>query len=311
MKAKLNLAAVTLRQLRVFTAVVEEGSVSRAAARVHVTPPAVSLQLRQLEELAGLPLVERRPKGFAPTDAGRELLAAARQIDRALAESADAIGALRDGEAGRIALGVISTAKYFAPRAVAAFKRLHPRTEIRLLVGNREDMLAALEGYELDLAITGRPPQAFPVDQDAIGDHPHVIVAPPDSPLTARRGLRLADLADQSFLLRERGSGTRILVRELMQDAGLDPDLGMEVGSNETIKQAVIAGLGIALISAHTVAYEVQDGRLAVLDVEGLPIVRQWFVVKRRDKRLLPAAAMLWAFLVTHGKEHLPRLTIP
>jgi LysR family transcriptional regulator for metE and metH len=311
MKELLNpsLRAVTLRQLRALAAVVREGSVSRAAELIHVTPPAISLQLRQLEELIGIPLLERLPKGHQPTDAGREVLAATAQIERALSECADALDVLRGGETGRIALGVISTAKYFVPRAVAAFLRDHPRIEIRLMVGNREDMLAALEGYELDLAITGRPPETFEVDKDVIGDHPHVIVAPPDSPLARRGRLRLADLGDQTFLLRERGSGTRILVQALFRDAGLSPPPGMEIGSNETIKQAVIAGLGIALISAHTIAHEVRDGRLVVLDVEGLPVVRQWFVVKRREKRLLPAAAALWEFLARAGRDHLPSLS--
>jgi LysR family transcriptional regulator for metE and metH len=291
--------------------VVREGSVSRAAEVTHVTPPAVSLQLRQLEELVGVALLERLPSGTRATEAGEEVLAAAARIERALAEAADAIDVLRDGEGGRIALGVISTAKYFAPRAVAAFKERHPRIEIRLMVGNREEMLAALESYELDLAITGRPPETFPVERAVIGDHPHVIIAPPGSPLTRRRGLHLADLAGETLLLREPGSGTRILIRSLFQDAGLEPPAGMEIGSNETIKQAVIAGLGIALISAHTIAHEAEDARLAILDVAGLPVVRQWFVVHRRDKRLLPAAAALRDFLAREGHRYLPRPSYP
>ena len=313
MKEKLNhrLRAVTLRQLRGLAAVVREGSVSRAAESTHVTPPAVSLQLRQLEELVGVALLERLPSGARATEAGEEVLAAAARIERALAEAADAIDVLRDGEGGRIALGVISTAKYFAPRAVAAFKERHPRIEIRLMVGNREEMLAALESYELDLAITGRPPETFAVERAVIGDHPHVIIAPPGSPLTRRRGLHLADLAGETLLLREPGSGTRILIRSLFQDAGLDPPAGMEIGSNETIKQAVIAGLGIALISAHTIVHEVEAGRLAILDVDGLPVVRQWFVVKRRDKRLLPAAVALRDFLAREGRHYLPSPSHP
>jgi LysR family transcriptional regulator for metE and metH len=298
--------AVTLRQLRALVAVVREGSVSGAAEATHVTPPAVSLQLRQLEDLVGVPLLERLPKGLRPTEAGQEVLAAASRIERALDEAGEAIALLRDGGAGRIALGVISTAKYFAPRAVAAFKRLHPRIEIRLMIGNREAMLAALEGYELDLAITGRPPEAFEVERAVIGDHPHVVIAPPDSPLARRRGLGLADLVAETFLLREPGSGTRVLLQALFRDAGLAVPPGMEIGSNETIKQAVIAGLGVALISAHTIAHEVEEGRLAILDVEGLPVVRQWFVVNRRDKRLLPAAVALRDFLAREGQRYLP-----
>lgn len=307
---KLGLRAVTLRQLRALSAVIRSGSISRAAELTAVTPPAVSLQLRQLEELVGVPLVERAATGFQATDAGREVLAAAARIELALSDCADAIDILRDPEAGRVAIGVISTAKYFAPRAIAAFKQRHPRIEIRLMVGNRKEMLARLEDYELDFAITGRPPEAFEVDKEVIGDHPHVIIAPPGSPLVGRR-LRLADLAGETLLLREDGSGTRLLLQSLYRDAGLDHPASMEIGTNETIKQAVIAGLGIALLSAHTIAYEVQDGRLAVLDVEGLPVVRAWFVVRRREKRLLPAAARLWDFLVASGRDHLPGLSAP
>jgi DNA-binding transcriptional LysR family regulator len=160
MKEILNnrLRAVTLRQLRAFAAVLREGSITRAAEASFVTPPAVSLQLRQLEELVGTPLLERLPTGYRPTDAGGEILAASKRIERALADCAEALEVLRGGDAGRIALGVISTAKYFVPGAVAAFRREHPRIEIRLMVANREGMLAALENYQLDLAITvGRP----------------------------------------------------------------------------------------------------------------------------------------------------------
>jgi LysR family transcriptional regulator for metE and metH len=152
----------------------------------------------------------------------------------------------------------------------------------------------------------GRPPLDYAVEQAVIGDHPHIIVGPADHPLARRKRVALTDLADETFLLREQGSGTRGLMQRLFADAGLSPNLGMEIGSNETIKQAVIAGLGIALISAHTVSAEIADGRLAVLPVKGLPIVRQWFVVRPQDKRLLPAAQALWDFLAASGAAYLP-----
>ena len=308
MKEKLNplLRRVTLKQLRVLAAVTREGTMSAAADTLAVTPPAVTLQLRQLEETFGVALVERTAEGVRPTDAGREVLAAAERIDFALVECAEAIQALRGMDGGRVAVGVISTAKYFAPFALAAFKRQHPKVELRVMVGNREEMLAALEGFDLDLAITGRPPEHFEVDRAVIGDHPHIIIAPPDHELAGKGRVRLADLADEPFLLREAGSGTRTLVQSLMAAAGLDPTVGMEIGSNETIKQAVMAGMGIAFLSAHTVAAEVTDRRLAVLDVEGLPVVRQWFVIKRREKRLLPAAKALWDHLAAEGGCFLP-----
>ena len=299
---------MTLKQVRALAAVVRMGTISAAADTLAVTPPAVALQLRNLEDTLGVPLIERGLQGAHPTDAGREVLAAARQIETTLAECVEAIETLRGVEGGRAVVGVISTAKYYAPQALAAFKKAHPGIEMRLVVGNREETIAALNAFDVDFAVMGRPPEHVEVEQAVIGDHPHVIIAYPDHPLVGHLGLPLAELANEAFLLREAGSGTRILMRTLFGDSGLSPSIGMEIGSNETIKQAVMAGMGIALISAHTIAAEVQDGRLAVLDVRDLPIVRQWFVVKRREKRLLPAAQAVWNHLVAHGSEFLPRL---
>jgi LysR family transcriptional regulator for metE and metH len=313
MKEKLNALArrVTIKQLRGLVAIVRMGSITAAADALAVTPPAVTLQLRQLEELLQVPLIERTSEGARPTDAGQEVLTTAQRIEAALAECIEAIEILRGVEGGRVVVGVISTAKYYAPRALAAFMKAHPKIEMRLLIGNREETIAALENFELDLAVMGRPPGHFGIEQAVIGDHPHVIIASPDHPLAGHQRLPLAELADEAFLLREAGSGTRILMRQLFGEAGLTPSIGMEIGSNETIKQAVMAGMGIALISAHTIAAEVQDGRLAVLDVQGLPIVRQWFVVKRSEKRLLPAAQAVWDHLVAHGSEFLPKVAEP
>lgn len=313
MKEKLNssMGRVTLKQLRALAATVHSGTASAAAESLNVTPPAVSLQLRQLEQNVGLPLLERGPEGLRVTQAGRELLETAEHIEIALAECGEALEALSSREAGRVAVGVVSTAKYFAPRALAVFAKSHPKVEIRLQVGNRGETIAALRGHELDFAVMGRPPVDFAVEQAVIGDHPHVIVGPADHPLARRRQLALKDLAEETILLREEGSGTRGLMQRLFADAGLSPNLGMEIGSNETIKQAVMAGLGIALISAHTVSAEIDDGRLAVLPVKGLPIVRQWFVVRPEEKRLLPAAQALWDFFASSGAEHLPALSRP
>jgi len=309
MKEKLKplLRRITLKQLRVLQAVVETGTVSGAAEALAVTPPAVTAQLRHLETILGCALVERAGQCFRPTDAGREILLTVTRIDDALTDSLDVIEALKGVDGGRVAVGVISTAKYFAPKALAAFKRAHPKVDLRILVGNRGQTIEALERFALDFAIMGRPPEHFEVEQVAIGDHPHVIIAAPDHPLARTSGLTISALCGETFLLREAGSGTRTLVRQLLADGGLDPASGMEFGSNETIKQAVMAGMGIALISAHTVAVELEDRRLGVLDVEGLPIVRQWFVVKRREKRLLPAARALWDHFAMAGGTFLPR----
>lgn len=309
MKEKLSVFAqrTSLRQLRALGAVVQGGSTSAAAGLLAVTPPAVAQQLRLLEvALGGVPLLERTPSGPRPTDAGREVLDTLGRVEAALADCAATIEALRGMATGRVTVGVISTAKYFAPFALAAFQRAHPRVQLRIVVGNRQETIAALEGFELDVAITGRPPDSFPIERAVFGNHPHVIIAAPAHRLARRRGIKLRDLADETFLLREPGSGTRDLMRKLFGGARVSIGAEVEIGSNETIKQAVMANMGVALLSAHTIAAEVRDRRLAVLDVVGLPVVRQWFVVRRREKRLLPAAQALWDFLVASGADYLP-----
>ncbi|MBV8703400.1 MAG: LysR family transcriptional regulator [Acetobacteraceae bacterium] len=296
----------SLRQLRAFGAVAHSGSVTGAAGLLAVTPPAIAQQVRLLEDTVGVALLERTSAGARPTDAGREVLTALARIEAALEDCAAAIEALRGVEGGRVAVGVISTAKYFAPFALAAFQRAYPKVEMRILVGNRRQTMAALESFEIDLAITGRPPADFPVARAVIGDNPHVIIAPPDHRLAGSPRTRLCDVATDTFLLREEGSGTRELMGRAFAEAEVPLPRSVEIGSNESIKQAVMAGMGVALLSRHTIAAEVRDERLIVLDVEGFPIVRQWFVVRRSEKRLLPAAQALWNHLVTAGASFLP-----
>jgi len=305
-KLKTAIARVTLKQLRVLDVVVRSDTFSNAAKELNVTPPAVTMQMRLLEEIAGLPLVERSDLGLRPTDAGRILLDAAHRCEAALKTGGEDLDALKGVSEGRVTVGVVSTAKYFAPRVLAVFSRDNPNVEMRLSVGNRSETVESLRNYELDFAVMGRPPRSFKVRQAVIGDHPHVIVAPPDYPMSGRLNIKFSELAGETFLSREDGSGTRALMQRLFAKEDLNPILGMEIGSNETIKQAVMAGLGIALISAHTVAHELSVGRLVVLDVVGLPVIRQWFVVRRDDKKLMPAAQALWDFFVTSGVDFLP-----
>ena len=297
---------VTIRQLRTFAEVVKAGSFTGASQALHLTPPAVTIQMRELEERAGLPLIERTAAGVVPTEAGREVIQAAQRIELALSECADALSALRGMEGGHVAIGVVSTAKYFAPAALGAFARAHPSVEIRLDVGNRAAIVAALEANTLDLALTGRPPEDLVVDKQPIGAHPHLVIAAPEHPLAGRKRSAPSLLAEETFVVREPGSGTRGLMERFFAEAKITPHIGMEMGSNETIKQAVMAGLGIAFLSAHTVAVELADERLVSLDIVGLPIVRQWFIVQLAKRRLLPAAAALRQFLIDEGEKFLP-----
>lgn len=302
------LAGITLKQLRALTAVIEEGSNVAAAGRLNVTPPAIALQLKIIEEEAGLPVLERAPEGLLTTPAGAEILATAAKIESAIAECSEALQALRQGKGGRVSVGVVSTAKYFAPRAFAAFTRQHPNIDIDLFVGNRADIVSELERFHRDIVIMGRPPDHIDLVTKVIGAHPHVVIAPTDHPLVRKKGLRLAQLAQEKWLVREYGSGTRLLMERLFDEADAAPRIAMEIGSNETIKQAVMAGMGIAFLSAHTVGLELNARQLAVLDVRGLPAMRSWFAVRRADKRLLPATEMLWDYLTTRGKDFLPRM---
>jgi DNA-binding transcriptional LysR family regulator len=306
-----TLRHVTLRQLRTFAEIMRAGSYSAAAHALHLTPPAVTVQMRQLEASAGMPLLERTEEGIVATAAGRELINAAARIDSTLTECAEALSALKGLKGGHVSIGVVSTAKYFAPQALAGFLQRYPFVEVRLEVGNRAAIIAALEANTLDLAMTGWPPGQLAVDKAPVGDHPHVIIARPDHPLASRRRVPPAALAAETFLVREPGSGTRLLMERLFAESRVQPKLGMEMGSNETIKQAVIAGLGIAFLSAHTVAAEVSEGRLIVLDIVGLPVMRRWFVVHLTRKRLLPAAIALRDYLVGEGHSFLPALPVP
>jgi DNA-binding transcriptional LysR family regulator len=302
---------ITVKQLRLLAAAARGGSFAAAAEACHVTPPAVTMQMQQLEAEAGLPLFERDGRHFALTAAGRELLTCAGKVEAVLADCAAGIAAFKSLASGRVAVGVVSTAKYFAPQMLAAFARAHPGIDIELIIGNREDTIAAFKSGRLDVAVMGRPPEGIEVESALIGEHPQVLIAPPDHPLAKRRAIPPKDIAGETLLMRETGSGTRLLAERFLHKHHIKPRIGMEIGSNETIKQAVIAGLGIAFISAHTIASEIEDGRLVVLDVVGLPEVRQWFVVRPAAKRLMPAAGALRDFLVAEGRRFLPDLGRP
>lgn len=299
---------VTLKQLRMFAAAARGRSFAAAAEALHVTPPAVTAQMKLLEEEVGLPLFERDAAGLVPTAAGLEILDASKRLEAVLADARAAVEALRTPDGGRVTVGVVSTAKYFAPMLLAAFARRHPRVELELVVGNRSDILSRFEAGDLDLTIMGRPPDGVPLESALIGAHPHVVVASPEDPLAGARAIDPMRLADRVFLSREPGSGTRILMEHFLARSGLKPRIGMEIGSNETIKQAVIAGLGLTFISAHTVAAEVEDRRLAVLDVVGLPLWRRWYVVRLTRKKAMPATRALIDFVSANGSAFLPRI---
>ncbi len=299
---------ITLRQLRVVSALARTRRTHAAADALGVTGPAVTLQLKLLEDGFGMPLFERTRDGMNPTAAGLRVLDAAHRIENVLATCREEVARLADLDGETVSVGVVSTAKYFAPSVLGAFRHEYPNIAIKLFVRNREETIRGLGELEYDLAIMGRPPDTLETEDVEIGEHPHVVIAPLDHHLALRTRIPLRALEAETFLTREPGSGTRILMEQMFANAKIRPTIGMEIDSNETIKQAVIAGLGIAFISAHTIAVELEARKLVVLDVAGLPLMRSWRIVRPAKKRLTPAAAALRDFLIVHAVRHLPHI---
>ena len=291
----------TLRQLRILAAVAAEGSFSGAAKALHLTQPAVSLQVKDLEQACALPLVERSGRRVRPTEAGREVLRATQAMERELKSAEDTLSALKGLRGGMLTVAVISTAQYFAPRLLAEFCRRHADVKLRLDVCNRETILGYLERDEIDLAVMGRPPAEIATAADAFAQNPHVMIAPLGHRLAGKRRIAVPKLLDEPFIARESGSGTRELAEGLFARHGRTFAPSLVMNSNEAIKQAVIAGMGVSFLSLHTVALELATGSLARLDIAGGPVVRRWYLVQRKDKRLSPVAVAFRAFMLAEA----------
>jgi DNA-binding transcriptional LysR family regulator len=293
---------LTIRQLEVLAAVGREGSVTAAAEALHLTQPAVSMQLRQLEEQVELALFETVGRRLQITEPGKELVKLATELLARLDDLEQTAQSLRGVGHGRMRLGVVSTAKYFAPRLLAQFLKLHPGLEFKLTLHNRAEIIEQLQSYSIDLGIMGRPPEGLHFEGTPFAPNPLVAVAAPSHPLSLRRELRPEDLADQPFIVRESGSGTRHAMDRYFADNEVKVRQVMEADSNETIKQAVMAGIGLGFLSLHTVRPELAAGRIAVLDVFGLPLRRQWYVVHSRQRRLTPAAEEFMQYLLREAE---------
>jgi DNA-binding transcriptional LysR family regulator len=295
----IDLRALTLRHLRAHEATVRHGSVTAAARELLVTPPAITAQLKSLEELVAAPLYDRAADGFAPTEIGRLILKLAEDIDLLVSQTQQKCRALAAGATGTVTLGAVSTAKYLVPSVVARFRASHPEISVQLVIGNREDIIRGLERNQCDVLIMGRPPDHLRLDAKVLGDQPHVIIAWPGHPLASSHALALSDLVRERFLARESGSGTRLLMERLFAQGGLQGSAEViEMGTNETIKQSVMAGLGVSFISAHTCLSELADGRLVTLNVAGLPLIRQWYVINRADRPLAKSAEIFRKFTI-------------
>lgn len=289
---------LTFRQLRIFEAVARHLSYSRAAEELYLSQPAVSMQVKYLEENVGLPLFEQIGKKIHLTGAGHEIYRYSHNIAKQIKLAEEALEDIKGLRSGRLNIAMVSTAEYFTPRLLGEFSRQHLGMELKLSAGNRETVIAELAEYETDVAIMGRPPEDIDVMAEPFAKHPHVVIAAPDHPLAGRRRIKLARVAEETFIMREPGSGTRHNLERLFAEHGLTLRAGMEISSNETIKQAVMAKLGISFLSLHTLSIELQAQRLVTLDVVGLPIVRNWYVVHRKDKRLSLVAEAFRKFLL-------------
>lgn len=299
---------LTLRQFRAIRAVMRHRKIAAAANQLGLTASAVTLQIKEVEKELGIALFDRTGDGVHPTYAGLAVIEAARMIESRLDELADDIDAIKGLRKGALTLGVVSTAKYFAPRLVAGFIKMLPGIEMKLIVGNRAEIVAALESRAVDMALMGRPPRGMPVRSVLVGDHPLLIVASPDHPLAGERNISKERIAEEKFLVREAGSGTRTSLEIYFADIpGRLDAIGTEMGSNETIKQAVMAGLGVAFISAHTIELELELSRLAILDVVGMPVHRQWFLVSRSDRALSHALGAFQGFVMGPGSKLMPK----
>ncbi len=291
----------TLRQLDTFLAVADALSVSRAAASLHVTQPAVSMQLRQLEQALGSPLVQPSGRGIALTDAGVELREYARRVVFHLTELDDVMAERRGAYRGRIELAIITTSKYFMPMLLMRFRKRYPKIETGLRVLNREAILQLLSRNEVDLVVMGRAPDELECISAPFATNPLGIVSAPDHPMSRRRHIDLRELKDQDFVARETGSGTRLSMERLFARHRIKPRIVMEIPSNETIKQAVMAGMGLSFVSLRTTRQEIAAGHLALLDVQGLPLIRHWYITHLKNKRLSPAALEFERFLLDEG----------
>lgn len=293
----------TFRQMQIFESVARLLSFSRAAEELHLTQPAVSMQIRQLEDTVGLPLLEQVGKKIHLTEAGEELHHHCRVVARQLRETKEAMDSLRQGVRGRLDIAIISTAKYFMPMLLARFCDAHPDVQLRLSVGNRERILEQLADNDVDMVIMGRPPGEVSVISEPFAKNPHVVIAPPGHRFTNAKRLSVQRVSEEPMIVREKGSGTRHLLERLFAEHGLKVQARMEMSSNETIKQAVIAGMGISLLSIHTLKLELQTDSLVILPVQGLPVVRDWHLVHLKEKRLPPVARAFKSFLQEHAEE--------
>jgi DNA-binding transcriptional LysR family regulator len=297
---------ISLRQLQVFESVARHLNHSKAAAELFLSQPAVSMQIKQAESAVGLPLFEQVGKKLFLTEAGRELLRYSRSILQLVDEMEAVFDEMKGLERGHLNISVVSTANYFMPQLLAKFIQAHPKIQVSLSVANRDAVIKQLTDNIADLAIMGQPPEGADMRAEAFMQNPLVAIAAPTHPLALAKKIQPKQLARETFLLREQGSGTRGVVERFFASNHLALPAHMEMDTNEAIKQSVQAGMGIGIISRHGIELELETKRLVVLDVDHFPIVRHWYIVQRKDKRPSVAAHEFERFLLEESQNTIP-----
>jgi DNA-binding transcriptional LysR family regulator len=295
----------TFRQLRVFNEVARQLSFVRAAENLHLTPPAVTMQIKELESQVGMPLFDRSGKKVSLTTTGEYMVVYARKILALLKDAEDASARLQRAEIGLLTVGMVSTAEYFMMRMLSDFRARRAGVDIRVCTGNREQLVKMLQNNEVDIAVMGQPPTELQTRTEPFAAHPLVFVAASDHPLVEREKLTADDLRPYEFIVREQGSGTRIAMQKFFTDHRVEPRLQMQVNSNETLKQAVMAGLGLGFVSLHTIGSELDHGQIAILDVRSTPVFRVWNMVHTLSKVLSPAAEAFRYEILESGEQFL------
>lgn len=289
----------TFRQLQIFESIYRLGSFTRAAEELFLTQPTVSMQVKKLTDAVGLPLFEHVGRNVEPTEAGSELYQACRQVFEILSNLEMKVADLQGLKKGRLRVGVITTAKYLAPEMLGEFSQQFPGIDLALKVTNRERILERMYANEDDLYIMGQAPEGeLEVDSYKFAPNPLVVMAPRNHPLVGEKSVSLETLAKEPFIMREPGSGIRDVTLKTFEEKGLRPNVRMELGSNEAIKHTIVGGLGLSVLSLHTLTLEGRDGPVALLDVDGFPIMRNWYIVHPKGKELSLAAQAFLDFAI-------------
>jgi DNA-binding transcriptional LysR family regulator len=291
---------VSLKQMRSFACVCKHMSFLEAANELHMSPPAISMQIKQIETTIGLQLMERNSKLIHITQTGMVFLGYCQRILMQTQELQNAMINIGGLKGGTLTIGMVSTAKYFLPEVLAAFHQIYPDVSILIIEANRDKLSEGLKAGEIDLAIMGRPPSSNDIQSIPFASHPHGIISASDHPLAGQKNISGDKLLAETFIVRETGSGTRVAMETFFEELGIKPKVGMVMNNNETIKQSVMVNLGLSFIALDTARTEIETGKIAELDVAGLPVIKQWYLASLANRTLSPSAAGFHVFMIEH-----------